>query len=378
MKKQKFALYLVAFACFAICFLVLNRKYDPFYRINGIDNENRQLITNFLSPKEQTYLIENSFPMERFSRFLQIPEFNLFDLEYYEQIEKKTNTTTQEVVSYTNQLLEKLRKEDDIRFDSTFKQLCDSDLYDCYLKTPAFLLDHLDLYKTYFQLTGTINSKNVENLNELSILMKSNQLSKDEQNDFLKQWLKQYSLQDLMNYWQLKHETKNLELVKYPESLTAVISKNQTISSYEPEPLTIPYNVARMRFACYLRQDATVALEELANAASQEVEDEVLLLVEAYRSYEDLSLNEPKEAGKSEYQLGLSVDFMSMGINYNDFENTKMSAFLQEHSWEYGFIQRYKDTDNANTYRFVGKDAARVMHEKGLSLEAYEGIENES
>lgn len=377
MKKQKIALYLVAFVCFAICFIVLNRKYDRFYRINGIDNENRQLIINYLDPKEQNYLVENSFPMERFARFLKVPDFDLFDLEYYEKMESVQITHPEAVVNKTNQLLEKLRSEDGVHVESAFNQLMDSGLADAYLQTPAFLLEYLELYDTYHTITHGIDAKTIEQLNELSIVMKSNQLSMNEQKNFLKQWLSQYSLKDLMNYWQLKHENKNLTLMNYPDSLTTVISDGMTISSYEPEPLTIPYNVARVRFACYLRQDATVALEELANKAKNTVNNETLLLVEAYHSYDDLLENEKQEAGQSEYQLGLSVDFMSMGIDYNDFSNTNMSAFLKEHSWEYGFILRYPDSENANTYRFVGKDAARVMHEKGLSLEAYEGIANE-
>ena len=62
MKKQKIILYLVALVCFMVCFIVLNRKYDSFYRISGINNETRQLIINNLTEEEQEYLIENSFP----------------------------------------------------------------------------------------------------------------------------------------------------------------------------------------------------------------------------------------------------------------------------------------------------------------------------
>ena len=84
MKKQKIILYLVALVCFMVCFIVLNRKYDSFYRISGINNETRQLIINNLTEEEQEYLIENSFPTKRFLRFLTHPDFHLHDLEYYE------------------------------------------------------------------------------------------------------------------------------------------------------------------------------------------------------------------------------------------------------------------------------------------------------
>ena len=57
MRKQKIILYLVALVCFMVCFIVLNRKYDSFYRISGINNETRQLIINNLTEEEQKELL---------------------------------------------------------------------------------------------------------------------------------------------------------------------------------------------------------------------------------------------------------------------------------------------------------------------------------
>ena len=75
--------------------------------------------------------------------------------------------------------------------------------------------------------------------------------------------------------------------------------------------------------------------------------------------------------GTSEHQLGLAVDIN--GAVYAIY------PWLQEHSWEYGFIFRYPAekqelTGVANEewhYRYVGKEAAQAIHEQGVCLEEY-------
>lgn len=388
MKKQRFALYLVAVLCFVVCFVILNRKYDRFYRINGINNENRLLITQYLTEEEQQYLVENSFPMNRFSRFLMIEDFHLQDLEYYEQIEmkKQWQSKPKETILYTNQLLEKIRNDTGGRVDTVFTMLFNSELLDCYIHTDDFKIDLFDLYEVHYEITESIESKDVQNVNHLAEIMDSYHYSKREQVEFLKKWEDQYTLNDLVDYFTLKNADPNLELVENPQSLTVIMKDGQTIASYEPSPLTIPYSVSRTRFACYLRQDASAALEELSEAVNKAIADETLLLVDGYASYETLSTEYANQQssirpGSSEYQLGLTVDLMALEILYDQFDSTTISDYLKEHSWEYGFIQRYPDEKSAlysaNTYRFVGKDAAKVMHEKNLTLEEYEGISHE-
>lgn len=80
--------------------------------------------------------------------------------------------------------------------------------------------------------------------------------------------------------------------------------------------------------------------------------------------------------GYSEHQTGLAVDINADGVNSTGEE---VYAWLKEHAWEYGFILRYPDgkTDITGTdyepwhYRYVGKDAAKVIHKKGICLEEY-------
>lgn len=78
----------------------------------------------------------------------------------------------------------------------------------------------------------------------------------------------------------------------------------------------------------------------------------------------------------SEHNLALAADFNTVT---NEFENTKAFEWLQKNAWEYGFVLRYpKDKQDITGivyeswhWRYVGKEHAKVMKEKGYCLEEY-------
>lgn len=85
--------------------------------------------------------------------------------------------------------------------------------------------------------------------------------------------------------------------------------------------------------------------------------------------------------GTSEHHLGLAVDIVSLNNQVLDEnqKNTPEQKWLMANSWKYGFILRYPESKSGITgiifepwhYRYVGKDAAKVIHEKGITLEEY-------
>lgn len=87
--------------------------------------------------------------------------------------------------------------------------------------------------------------------------------------------------------------------------------------------------------------------------------------------------------GTSEHQLGLAVDIVDVNHQLLDKsqENTVVQKWLMEHSWEYGFILRYPNDKSSITgiiyepwhYRYVGLEAAKEIHERGICLEEYLG-----
>ena len=85
--------------------------------------------------------------------------------------------------------------------------------------------------------------------------------------------------------------------------------------------------------------------------------------------------------GTSEHQTGLALDIISSSYRVldRDQENTAEQRWLMENSYKYGFILRYPSDKSEITginyepwhYRYVGKEAAKEIYEKGLCLEEY-------
>ena len=85
--------------------------------------------------------------------------------------------------------------------------------------------------------------------------------------------------------------------------------------------------------------------------------------------------------GTSEHQLGLAVDLVSSEYVQLDegAEKTAGYKWLVKHCHEYGFILRYPNGKTDITgiiyepwhFRYVGKEAAEIIMEEGLTLEEY-------
>ena len=84
--------------------------------------------------------------------------------------------------------------------------------------------------------------------------------------------------------------------------------------------------------------------------------------------------------GFSEHQTGLALD-VGVETKYADdkFQNTKEYLWMKDNSYKYGFILRYPEGKEDITgynfeawhYRYVGKEAAKVIYENNLTFEEY-------
>lgn len=87
--------------------------------------------------------------------------------------------------------------------------------------------------------------------------------------------------------------------------------------------------------------------------------------------------------GTSEHATGLALDITSAEFMELDDRQagTAEAAWLAENCWKYGFILRYPPEKSDITgiiyepwhYRYVGKEAAKEITEKGVTLEEYLG-----
>jgi len=380
MKLKRFGLIAIVVLCFFSCFYYLNQKYDRFYRISGIDNEKRQMILNYLDEGEQEFLVEHSIATDRFMKYIQIEDFSLYLIAYYEVMEETDIAflNTEHLIKYTNEMVSKIKSLTNKNVSNHYKQILKYNLDDLFLQSETYDLSLTRLYATYRNVFDTMNITDIDRINRLDEQMQLMDYTDSQKRSFLRKWQTKYSLEDLTLFLIEKQERIWIDLVEYPDSLTAIVDENTVVSSYIPQPLTIPYNVSRVSFGMYLRQDATSSLEELAKACAKDVSDETFLLVKAYQSYESLENNYQanltgQRGGHDEFQLGLSIDVCVLNVAYDQFSQTQLCQYMKDNSWKYGYIQRYKD-ENEHVYRYVGKSAAKLIYEQQMTLEEYEGV----
>mgnify|MGYP000025074247 FL=1 len=174
-------------------------------------------------------------------------------------------------------------------------------------------------------------------------------------------------------------------------NLILVNKYNYLTEDYIPENLE-PIDIAYARSGMQLVREAKEAFETLSEDAKKEGMN--IIAMSSYRSY-DYQVNlydnyvatDGKEAadtysaraGYSEHQTGLAVDVYNKVLSYTSFEETEEFNWMQENAYKYGFILRFpKDKVNITGYqyeswhyRYVGKEAAKYIHNHDLTLEEY-------
>ena len=94
------------------------------------------------------------------------------------------------------------------------------------------------------------------------------------------------------------------------------------------------------------------------------------------------TLKEVQLPGFSEHNAGVAADIMSdeeTSMEDDRFKNTTAYAWLQQNAADYGFILRYPEGKEDITgiiyepwhYRFVGVYYAKLLSEKGVTLEEF-------
>ena len=134
------------------------------------------------------------------------------------------------------------------------------------------------------------------------------------------------------------------------------------------------------------------ALEEMLSACREAGYNP--LIISAFRTRETqqylydntANKNDTAVPGHSEHECGLAVDILESGYG-GDWDNAEKTAATETQKWltnhcaEYGFILRYPNDKEDITgivyeswhYRYVGKEHAKEIMEKGVCLEEYLG-----
>lgn len=174
-----------------------------------------------------------------------------------------------------------------------------------------------------------------------------------------------------------------------PSSYTALVNKNHYLNSdYAPTDLT-EFSQEEMR------TDVATALGSLFTALDNQGYDDIIVDI-AYISYdeqdelfnrylemfdddEEAALLRTPYAGYSEHQTGLAVDFYYKGKNFSEYNGYQ---WLLDNAHTFGFILRYPEgkefltgfENEPNHFRYVGVEAATIMHDNRWTLEEYTAV----
>lgn len=376
MKLKTWYLFLVIIILFGCSFYIVNLKFDKFYRVNGINNDNRVLIEKYLDEKEQSYLIDNQISIDLFIDYIEYNDFHLENYQYYNAL-KATNRYRQieNILETGNSLATRLGYLFNNQSFQKAKLLIDRDLELAFLNEENFNFDYIDIYSTLAPLYAQKDYSYIQDGAEY--VLRLNQMgiqTIDDLNDTMNMLTTAYNQKSLH---QLLTTTlpENVHIVYNPYELSTLVDNMHYIGNYEPKGLLLVQAIPRMRYAMYLQSDAYHALLKMYQDLSQKFNG--FLLKEAYVSHQDLSA---KKVGYDESQLGLTITVTQSQTTYNSFSQTEMSQWLEEHAYEYGFILRYPQrkasitnhTYDAHIYRYVGKSLAKSLHDSQMTLEEYQ------
>lgn len=189
-------------------------------------------------------------------------------------------------------------------------------------------------------------------------------------------------------------------VIQNPMNMMVLVNKQFSLpDGYTPDDLVRP-NVL-FSFGdqdiekSYMRKEAAEALE-LMFEEGKKVGIE-LFAVSGYRSYdrqvavynaevakfgEEKAIEAVAFPGSSEHQTGLAMDLSSKSANFElseQFGETTEGKWIAENAHNFGFVLRYpKGKEDITGYkyepwhfRYVGKEAAKNIFEKQLTLEEY-------
>jgi LAS superfamily LD-carboxypeptidase LdcB/LysM repeat protein len=193
--------------------------------------------------------------------------------------------------------------------------------------------------------------------------------------------------------------SSNYKVVQNPDNRMVLVNKfNALLPSYVPKNLTvtdIPFYFTEFRPQKMMQPEAAKAVDALFDKAKQDNID--LTGISGYRSYDyqnqlfsrNIKANPnanqfSARPGESEHQTGLAIDVSSPSVGNaltQSFGDTKEGKWLAENAPEFGYIIRYpKGKESITGYqyepwhiRYIGKDVAKQIASRNLTLEEYLG-----
>lgn len=245
------------------------------------------------------------------------------------------------------------------------------------------------------------HSKNKENIPHENNDDEQTDNLEDENNDqqMIEEQPEQITLESI--YFNDMKEVDGKSVIQNPENILVLVNKQYSLpNGYTPKDLVRPdvlFSFGNEDVEkSYLRKEAATALEKMFRQAKKEKNLD-LFAVSGYRSYErqiqilnaqidsvgeEMAVQVVAIPGQSEHQTGLAMDISSHSANFTleeSFEDTKEGKWLAKNAHRFGFILRYPKGKEEITgfsyepwhFRYVGKEIAGIIFEKGWTLEEY-------
>ena len=187
---------------------------------------------------------------------------------------------------------------------------------------------------------------------------------------------------------------KKSEIYKYNDVI--LVNGDYGAGDYKPEKLVVP-NIEFNDDSCNEEKKVSYEIKEpLENMINDAKSDNVVLIGNsAYRSYKsqkEVYNNRVNAVGRkkaedyvakpgfSEHQTGLCIDVTNRDKYF--VKGTEEADWIANNCYKYGFIIRYpegKENITGISYepwhiRYVGKEIAKQIHNKGITLEEYLGV----
>lgn len=358
LKRSIFVILLIAL--FSGCYYIMNQHYDELARYPyELTQSQRDVVLSYFSTEEINYLVSQKIEPDQFLPFIEIEDFELENTLWYD-------------TAY------KIRKPSHTDSDEDAKK---------------YIVSFINRYR---------NRMEYAQLHDL---------------------LENYSYNVLTRFFD-EGDTyiQNAKLVTQPKDMYLVLDENSTLYTYEPSDLVsindLPHDsIVEKANDITIKKEVVEPLKELLTAAKEinqksygdmkviagyiSYEDQIKLFEKAQKLYGDDVLEYWDYPGQSEFQLGYTICLLPNGMT-SEFEETDeetsdsdeetdndtqkeqqnekerdQEIWLKENAYKFGFIIRYpqqKEEVSGKHYqpytlRYVGKDVAKKLHDKGYVLD---------
>lgn len=390
MKVKKWYIHVIAMITFVTCFIAINLKYDPFYRVNGINNENRVLIEQYLDAGQQQYLIENSIAVDTFIQYIQTPGFILQNYEYYNILNTaKVFSNKEELVMYANIIVSRLEVSFGYNALQQCRQLVSNNLVWAFIEQEAFDFQNIEYYQIVRTLYDNSDYRYIEHTNLYVNKLHNEGFDTDTRKRITLRELTSNYDKESLHLLLTTPLPGEVEIVLNPREPSVIVDSRHFIGSYQPKHMVAVSGIGRATYSSmFLDEDAYHALKHMYDDLIA-THGRGVILMKSFRSYEILSMQEEtymlELPGFSEFQLGTTVAFQHLDYSLEDFGKDESYRWLVENAHRYGYILRYPEGKEAitgkqhfnNIFRYVGEELATFLYENDLTLEEYHAQAND-